>query len=175
MPWICHYGDMPHFTQKYTLAQLITPLASGTEFAMEDWPLHVTLADVFSITGDPQALLVQLAAALATLSVATAAVVDDAWFGPHKQAHVMLLERTPELLQLHETVVRVLEAFAVQFNAPQHVREGFRPHSTMQGRTGAALQLGDAVRFDALTLIDMFPDEKAYRRRVIGTVRVGRS
>ena len=38
-----------NYSQKYTLVTFIKPLEVGASFDMVDWPLHITLADVFAI------------------------------------------------------------------------------------------------------------------------------
>ena len=52
---------MPKFTQKYVLVHTFKDLPDGYEYSMADWPLHVTLADVFSIQGDYKDLIVNCA------------------------------------------------------------------------------------------------------------------
>jgi 2'-5' RNA ligase len=57
---------MQSFSQKDTLVHMIGDLPDGHEYSMKDWPLHVTLADVFAIQGDPSDLLKKLAIDLTT-------------------------------------------------------------------------------------------------------------
>lgn len=159
------------FTQKYCLVQLITPLSDGFEFVMSEWPLHVTLADIFKITGGPQSVLDRLGAAVAELDAFSSTIVDEDWFGPERTVRVRLLDPTPALRELHEVCVTTLEEFDVVFNSPQFMHEGFRPHSTI--KRDQELRIGESVRFGALTLIDMFPDGDPTKRRIVGTVPFG--
>ena len=159
------------FTQKYCLVQLVAPLSDGFEFVMSEWPLHVTLADVFKVTGEPQEVLGRLGVGVAGLVPFDSTIVGEEWFGPEQTVRVRLLDLTPALRELHETCVTALEEFDVVFNSPQFMRDGFRPHSTV--KRGQELHIGDAVRFDALTLIDMFPDGDPAKRRILGTVPFG--
>lgn len=166
-------GMKQQFTQKYCLVRLLTPLPDGFEFVMQDWPLHVTLADVFKIDSAPGPVLDRLVEALSHMVPFSSTVTGDEWFGHDRSVHVRLLDRTPELQMLHETCIAVLSEFGVEFNSPQFMRAGFRPHSTV--RHDSALALGDAVAFDALTLIDMFPGGDPAKRRIVGTVPIGKS
>ncbi|MDN5274679.1 MAG: hypothetical protein JWP06_580 [Candidatus Saccharibacteria bacterium] len=159
---------MHSFSQKYTLAHTISDLPDGYEYSMKDWPLHITLADVFAIDGDPGSLLKDIATRLRTYIPVRAEVVDDEWFGEDKSVHVRLLNKTPELQELHETILRVLDGYYVVFNHPEYNGSGFRPHATVQLKEQLALK--DVVTFGSITLIDMYPDENPYRRRVIGTI-----
>jgi 2'-5' RNA ligase len=164
---------MQKFTQKYTLVYAIEDLREGDIFLMEDWPLHVTLADVFAIQGDPKALLDELSRTLGNYPVAQARVIGDDWFGKDKRTHVMLIDKTSELQNLHETILSVLEKFSSTFNSPQFTKEGFRPHSTIKG--DRRLNVNHTVTFDAVTLIDMFPDDNPFKRRVLGTIHFAHS
>ena len=159
---------MQKFTQKYTIVHLLNDLPVGYEYSMADWPLHVTLADVFAIDGDPNDLLVDLKEQLSTHSTVKSEVVGEEWFGEDRSVHVKLLNKTVELQQLHETILAILQSYNVKFNSPEYTREGFRPHSTVQ--KNGQLELSDVVTFDSITLIDMFPNEDPAQRRILGTV-----
>lgn len=99
-----------------------------------------------------------------------AKVVADEWFGEDKNVHVMLLEKPDELQALHDRIIDLLETHGVAFNHPEYTRGGFVAHSTVQ--KSKRLQFGETVAFDAVTLIDMFPDENPYRRKVLGSARL---
>jgi 2'-5' RNA ligase len=159
---------MPKFTQKYVLVHTIKDLPDGYEYSMADWPLHVTLADVFSIQGDYKDLLRELRECLDGRRPVKAKVIGDEWFGCNKDVHVKLIGKTSDLQKLHETVLGILVGYGAVFNNPEYTKEGFRPHSTVQKTEN--LEIGDYVVFDSITLIDMYPDGNPYRRRVLGTI-----
>lgn len=162
---------MQTFTQKYALIHSLQPLDDGYEYSMENWPLHVTLADVFAIEGDPADLLTDLKRDFDSSDVVSAVVTGDQWFGDDGEVHVKILDKTSGLDRMHDKVLKCLGNYDVVFNQPAYTREGFVAHSTVQ--KDASLQDGDLVVFDSLTLIDLFPNEDAYRRRVVGTVYFG--
>lgn len=83
---------------------------------------------------------------------------------------VALLKKTDDLVKLHQDVIKVLERGGWKPNDPQFAKEGFLPHSTVQKHT--RLNKGDEVIFNALTIIDMFPGENPYQRRVIKTIKI---
>jgi len=159
---------MQKFSQKYTLIQLLEPIPEGTEYDWREWPLHVTIADVFAINWDASILLEKLSEFAQDHPSATAVVGDDTFFGPEKQTRVALLRASPELLALHTDVVNLLKQGGVVFNHPEFTERGFLPHSTVQAH--ARVNKGDTVTFDALTLIDLFPHEDPYRRKIIKTI-----
>lgn len=160
--------DMEKLTQKYTIVHLINDLPDGYKYSMFNWPLHVTLADVFSIERDPADLLVELDKMLSSNLPIQSKVMGEEWFGEDKSVHVLLLNKTEELQKLHDSILRVLERYGVKFNSPQYTKEGFKPHSTVQ--KNEQLQLHESVTFDSVTLIDMFPEEDPLQRRVLGTI-----
>lgn len=163
---------MPPFTQKYTLMQLLEDIPEGTQFSMSDWPLHVTLADVFAIGWSVPTMTEKLAALLSSHEQAMSTAKKDTFFGPEKQTKVTLLEKTPSLLKLHNDVISLLEQGGFKPNNPQFIREGFLPHATVQKRS--RLIEGDTVTFNAVTLIDMFPNKDPYQRKILKTIKVGR-
>ena len=159
---------MQQFTQKYTIVHLNDDMPLGHEYSMENWPSHVTLADVFSIDGDADSLLQDLSKKFTSTKPFDAKVVGDEWFGESKNIHVNIIDKTNELSTLHDEVLNALQNYDVKFNSPEYNHTGFKPHSTVQ--KDHQLNLGSVVTFDSLTLIDMFPDENPYRRKVLGTV-----
>lgn len=159
---------MQKFTQKYTLVHTINSLSDGYEFSMNDWPLHVTLADVFAIQGNPNDLLDILTREFSSYPIVESQVIGEDWFGKENNVHVMLINKSNELQSLHEAIIDVLENFHVTFNTPQFTHEGFTPHSTV--KSNERLHEDDQVNINTVTLIDMFPDENPFRRRVLGTI-----
>lgn len=149
------------YSQKYALVQFFEQTVEGQTFPMTDWPLHITLADVFAvdITTD---LMNDLTAYVATFSYIVTHVAGDGTLGT---TDVWLLENTPELQAFHEDLVDILEKHGAKFNTPEFTRHGFIPHITKQH--GWDLKAGDTVSIDLLSLVDMFPDADWQQRRIV--------
>ena len=162
---------MQNFTQKYAIVQLFENVPEGMQFSSSDWPLHATIVDVFAIDWDAPTIVANLAELLAHHAQAATVAGDDTFFGPDKQVRVVLLQKTDSLIELHNDVVRLLEKSGLQPNNPQYIGKGFVPHSTVQKH--ARLHKGDAISFNALTIIDMFPDNDPDQRKVLKTIRIG--
>lgn len=160
--------SMPGFTQKYAIIQLFEPLDVGVQFSSDNWPLHSTIVDTFAIDWDAMTMKNQLEKLLKKQQPASSTAEDDAFFGPEKQTHVILLRQTESLKKLHYDVISLLEHGGLMLNDPQFAREGFLPHATVQKH--ARLHKGDGVSFTALTIIDMFPGNDPYQRRVLATI-----
>jgi len=161
---------MQQFTQKYTIIQLFEDVPEGTQFSASSWPLHATIADTFAIDWDVPTMIEKLTQLLSSHASATSVVEDDRFFGDQGQVQVALLRKTDDLAKLHQDVIEVLEQGGWKPNNPQFAKEGFLPHSTVQKH--ARLSKGDEVTFNALTIVDMFPDEDPYQRKVITTIKI---
>jgi 2'-5' RNA ligase len=159
---------MTTFTQKYTIIQLFEPMDVGAQFSPDNWPLHSTLVDTFAIDWDIAEIIKQLNDVLPSLKVAHTVAGEDTFFGPEKQTCVTLLQKTTSLTKLHYDIITSLDRGGLKLNDPQFARDGFLPHATVQKH--ARLHKGDEVSFNALTVIDMFPDGDPYKRRVLATI-----
>lgn len=151
---------MEHFTQKWTIVSLLQP-APDADFFWKDWPLHVTLADVFAIDWQQPGLQERLATLLSRQPVVESTVTGELHWGP---TEAMELAPTPRLISLHRQLCELLLEYGAVFNQPQYVMDGYTPHSTIQ--KSGRLQIGQAVRLDQATIIDMFPDGDGYQRRL---------
>lgn len=162
---------MQKFTQKYAIIQLFEDMTVGTQFSASSWPLHSTITDVFAIDWDVPTIITKLTEMLKNHEQATSVAEDDRFFGDQGQVQVALLQKTDSLVKLHYDVIALLEQGGWNPNDPQFARDGFLPHSTVQKH--ARLNKGDEVTFNALSIIDFFPDEDPYERKVLATIKVG--
>jgi 2'-5' RNA ligase len=158
---------MERMTQKYTIVQLLEDRQEGDEYAPSDWPLHVTLSDIFAIDHDINDVFLQLAELLSTIKPTDVTAGHDAYFGADKRTQVTLLAMNEELIALHQDVIALLKCNGATFNTPQYIETGFRAHATV--RPHARLYYGDKVRFDALSVIDLFPDKNPNKRKILKT------
>lgn len=158
------------FTQKYTIIQLFEDIADGYEFSSDTWPLHSTLVDTFAIDWSVDEMVAHLNEVLSTHATASSTVIGSDSFGAQKQIQVSLLERTDALMCLHTDIIEVLEKGGLKLNDPQYAKEGFLPHATVQKH--AKLNIGDKVNFNAISIIDMYPNENPYGRKILKTIKI---
>jgi 2'-5' RNA ligase len=158
-------------SQKYAIIQLLEDMPEKTQFSSYSWPLHVTIVDTFAIGWDVSTMLKHLEKPLASHAQAASLAEGDEFFGSGKHTQVVLLRKTDDLIKLHYDVLEMLEKGGLELNDPQFARDGFLPHSTVQRY--ARLNRGDEVVFNALTIIDMFPGEDPYQRKILKTIKVG--
>lgn len=162
---------MQQFTQKYAIIQLFEDMPVGTQFAASSWPLHSTIADTFAIDWDVPTMVEKLTELLKNHEQAISVAEDDRLFGDQGQVRVALLKKTDSLVKLHYDVIELLEQGGWKPNDPQFAKEGFLPHSTVQPH--GRLNKGDEVKFNALSIVDFFPDEDPYQRKLLATIKIG--
>ena len=162
---------MQKFTQKYTIVQFFDDIDEGYEYSSDSWPLHSTIVDTFAIDWSVDEMASRLKDTLKNHATADSVAEDDRFFGDQGQVQVVLLNRSDSLVELHQDVLTALEDGELKLNDPQFARDGFLPHATVQKH--ARLKMGDRVQFTALSIVDMFPDEDPYKRKVLRTITVG--
>ena len=163
---------MQKFTQKYTIVQFFDDIDEGYEYSSDSWPLYSTIVDTFAIDWSVDEMASRLKDALKNHATADSVAEDDRFFGDQGQVQVILLNRSNSLVELHQDVLTALEDGGLKLNDPPFARDGFLPHATVQKH--ARLNKGDRVQFTALSIVDMFPDEDPYKRKVLRTITVGR-
>ena len=162
---------MQKFTQKYTIVQFFDDIDEGYEYSSDSWPLHSTIVDTFAIDWSVDEMASRLKDTLKNHATADSVAGDGRFFGDQGQVQVVLLNRSDSLVELHQDVLTALEDGELKLNDPQFARDGFLPHATVQKH--ARLKKGDRVQFTALSIVDMFPDEDPYKRKVLRTITVG--
>lgn len=161
---------MQQFTQKYAIIQLFEDTPVGAQFSAGNWPLHSTIADTFAIDWNVSTMTAKLCGLLATHASVRTVVGDDRFFGDQGQIQVALLEKTDDLAKLHNDVIGLLEQGGWRPNDPQFAKEGFLPHSTVQPH--GRFNEGDIAIFDALSIVDFFPNEDPYQRKILATIKM---
>jgi 2'-5' RNA ligase len=161
---------MQKFTQKYTIVCFLEDKDEGYEYSANQWPSHVTLADTFSIEWDINTLVEELTNLAKRLKPISSKVSHDEYFGPNKQVLVAIIDKNKNLSELHCQIVDLLKKAGVKFNDPQYSEAGFYPHSTVQPH--ARVEIGETVHFNNLALVDMFPNEDAYHRKILKLIKL---
>lgn len=160
-------NQMTNYSQKYCLVHFISPVNAGAEFHMSEWPLHITLADVFAIDRQNSTVDIDLKSLCEQYSAITVKALGDSKLG---DTPVVLLDNTPELFKFHSGVVSVLEQHGAIFNTPAFTMKGFIPHSTIQDN--GRIEIGQEITIDSISLVDMFPDSDWEQRKVLATLNL---
>lgn len=134
---------------------------------MADWPLHITLADVFAIDRVDTDIDRKLAELVIDLPSFSVAAEKEATLGT---ADAVLLHKTPRILELHDRIINLLTANWAIFNTPEFIREDFMPHCTIQKTE--RLYIGDELHIEAIVLVDMFPAGDWQQRKVLQSFKL---
>lgn len=148
------------YSQKYAIAQFFQAAEVGQEFSMSEWPLHITLADVFAIAVTEQ-LINELLDFVDNRDPVATRVTEERTLGT---TPVAVLENTPALQTYHNDLVDILLRHGAVFNMPEYTRSGFLPHITHQPQ--ARMQIGDEVVIGSISFVDMFPDGDWQMRKI---------
>jgi 2'-5' RNA ligase len=153
--------------QKYCLVSLLEDTPVGTEFHFKDWPLHLTLVGVFAL---PSIVNLQKILSQTTKTIRPFELITDepARWGADGQVHVMKLNSTQEITELHTTLLNELRSMSAQFNEEQYVGVGYTPHVTDQKH--AAIQSGETVKITNISMIDMFVGGDWQQRKILWTI-----
>lgn len=156
--------------QKYVIVQFLEDVPVGVEFNMSYWPLHVTLVANFAVNLPQNKIIEHFNHIVAQQKVCESIAAEDDYFGPEKQVHVMVLEPTNQLMDMHLNLVEYLKNLDAVFDEPKYLESGYRAHATIQKTQ--KLQLGDKVTINELSLVDMFPDQNIKNRKVLSNARL---
>lgn len=159
---------MEKFKQKWVIASLLEDAVEGLEFDTTEWPLHVTLVGVFAIDIDGDALVGLVSGTLKEQKGFEIVANGESRFGPNKDIAVTIIEKKPELLKLHQTLIDDLVSNGAKFNDPQYQGEGYLPHCTVQKHI--KMTPGEKAQVKSVSIIDMFPGGDGRRRKIYKTI-----
>ena len=153
------------YSQKYSIVQFVEPVQENFEFSMDNWPLHVTLADVFAVELNEPFMdgLASYIAAEPRLLIK--ADNYDSFGDGDNRILVTMMKNNHQLQLLHDRLIDFLEQYDTVFNSPQFTRKGFVPHATYQN--GMRIEAGREVSVEELSLIDMYVDGDWRKRKLL--------
>lgn len=149
---------------------VVLPLVSlqpGDRFAVEDWPLHITLVPNFSADASVETFIADLAAASRSHASFTVSAGQDELFGPLANIPVTIIDDSPTLTVLHRALVATFRAHGASFDTPAFVDDGYRAHVTITKHARAVG--GEDFRLRQLAFVDMEPEPSTDYRAVIAT------
>ena len=150
---------------------LLEDKEEGFEFASNNWPLHVTIADTFAVERVNSDLDNKLFELVSKKKPVTGVTNHDEFFGAAQEVQVTILHMGDELVALHYDVIGLLKSCGAVLNDPKYSEEGFRAHLTVQPH--ARLSIGETVTLTNLAIVDMFPNKDPYRRKILKIIDLG--
>ncbi|TXN29905.1 2'-5' RNA ligase family protein [Lacisediminihabitans profunda] len=149
----------------------LVPLLVGESFALQDWPLHITVLPPFLTDASPEQIADAFAAATSGLPAITAIAGRDELFGRRQNVLVTVVEHNEALARLHRTLVAAVLPFAAAPDEPAFTGPGFRPHVTVKPH--GRVREGEVLSLSQVALVDMAPRAAPQGRLVLATRPLG--
>jgi hypothetical protein len=148
----------------------LLPLSAGDAFTLREWPLHVTVAPTFVIKSGLPGVLPAINPILISRRSLRLSVGPEEAFGRAQNVPVSLIEPTMEIRGLHLRLISALLAVGAQFDDPEFIGAGFRPHVTLKG--ASRLHSGSDLTFRQVAVVDMAPAGERRLREVVWTTKL---
>jgi 2'-5' RNA ligase len=148
----------------------LTPLQTGASFAVDQWPLHITVLAPFQTDAAPTEIARVTAAALAGFDALTVVAGADELFGRRHDIPVTVIEDNVALTRIHDRLVETLLALATDPNEPAFSGPEFRAHVTV--KVHGRVHSGEEFLLTQIALVDMAPRAAASGRTVLATVHL---
>lgn len=145
----------------------LAPLAVGDSFAVQDWPLHITVLPPFLTSAEPAVITAAVAAACAGQGPLRVIADHDELFGRRHDIPVTLVREHPALTHLHRVLIDAVRPFAAAPEEPAFTGDGFRAHVTVKG--AARVSAGEMLVLHQIALVDMLPRADPAGRTVLAT------
>jgi 2'-5' RNA ligase len=150
---------------RYVVVLPLTPMVVGDRFITREWPLHVTVVQVFTADATPGAIRARLAGVAASSSPIDVVAGADEHFGPSRTIPVTVVSPSASLDALHAACVAALDDLGPMYENPEYTGAGYRPHVTVKRHARATA--GDVLNLRQLALVDMEPGQPQGGREVL--------
>jgi 2'-5' RNA ligase len=145
----------------------LSPLTEGDSFAVNEWPLHVTVLPPF-LTGATGSEVGDAIRSVASAQPALRVVAaHDEMFGRRHDIPVTVMEDNEQLTALHHALRDAVRPFATAPEEPAFTGARFRPHVTLKQH--GRVHEGDEFTLTQVAVVDMAPRSSA-GRTVLATV-----
>lgn len=159
---------MQTFTQKWCLVNFLEPVAVDTQFSCKNWPPHITIADTFAIDITPEMLHAKLLPLVSGIKSFTLTADKDAYWGDNAEIHVMTMNMSSDIVDLHKLIFESLKSNGAVFNDEQFQNDGYIAHTTLHDNH--SIDASENYAINAICLINMFPQGDALQRKVMWTI-----
>ncbi len=140
---------------EFVIVIMLEPVSLGREFI--DWPLHITIVPWFD-GNDAKKLDGILSEATKTFPSFSVEVSKIEKFGPKKNIKVNLIKSSPELNELHWSILNVLEKNNFGIHQKEYIGNGYKAHVTHQSH--GQKREGENLRINSFTLVKQVRQKK---------------
>jgi len=137
-------------TKEYILVHLIDKESVGSLLG-KGIPLHMTALHWFSLDCDRIDIIHATESALKDLKQIDTVATHDDLFGPEHDIPVIRLKRTPDLLQLHTSLMQSMKELGAKFDERWIGAENWNPHVTH--KSNRRLHTNDKLLINDIDLI----------------------
>jgi len=145
----------------------LSPLQSGESFAVQSWPLHITVLAPFLTDAPPEQIAQAIAAATSGQRALTAIAGPEEMFGRREDVPVTVVVESEDLTRLHRTLVEAVRPLAASPHERAFAGPGFRAHVTVKNHD--RVHEGDELVLSQISLVDMAPRSMPAGRSVLAT------
>ena len=149
---------------RFAVVLPLAPMEVGERYAVRNWPLHITVAPVFSTDASTPMLASRMGEVASAHAVIDVVVGGNELFGPRHDTPAALVD-SPAIRVLHDALLDALAPLGASFDSPHYAGEGFRPHITTTTRGAAEESV--RLRLTQLALVDMEPGPGPGRPQVV--------
>jgi 2'-5' RNA ligase len=145
----------------------LTPLAAGDSFAVDAWPLHITVLPPFRTDAAGSDVGDAIRSAASGQSEVTVVADHDELFGRRHDVPVTVMAVNEQLTVMHHALRDAVRPFAVAPDEPAFTGARFRPHITMKSH--GRVHQGDRFTLTQIAVVDMAP-RSSPGRTVLATI-----
>lgn len=147
---------------EYIFVNLIDKQTVGSDLG-QSIPFHMTALHWFETERSAEDIINAADFALRSLSRVLVHITEEDKFGPDKDIPVMRLEKTPEILRLHCSLLETMEDLEVTLDKRWVGSSRWNPHVTI--KPNRKLSVGDVVEIQDIDLISR--SEETGNRKII--------
>lgn len=148
--------------KKYIFVHLIDKKPVGSSLGLQI-PLHMTILHWFSTESPASGIIEATSLAIKNIGQINTIATDDDLFGPERDIPVIRVNRTPELLQLHQNLVQSMKELGAEFDERWVGEANWNPHVTH--KPNRRLHAGDKLLINNIDLISK--DKNNGVRRIV--------
>lgn len=154
--------------KEYLIAHFVESPAA--EFVA--WPLHMTILPWFTVKEPGDEVLEEITQMLADTAPFHARAEKRDFLGPYRIVPVTLIEKTPEIIDLHARCLELVSSHDWKFSSAHYTGEAFLPHVTK--KENKEVKPGEVVEVDNLYLVEApAADPRTRVKKLIGAVTLG--
>ncbi len=139
------------------LIHFLKPLEEGATVSRREYPLHLTVLQWFNPSGVSQESIYKSVSEVSKKSQPFQfTVAGEAMFGPENDVRVNLVNKSPELKNLHLSFANIVEELGAIIES-DYIKDSYNPHISHTGKLQS--NPGDKYILDSITILQLLEDK----------------